>query len=174
MLGLTALSYNNIIVSMLPSHVSIAGAPWPVLPPGVHPATLAEIAQQHACNARRRQLFQGLRNASANLVQAGCISLYLDGSFVTDKPIPDDFDACWDPNGVSPRRLDPVLFQLANQRAAQKTKFGGEFFPSTTRADAHGRNYLEFFQVKKFTGQSKGIVLINLSHDPMLQPQVTP
>ncbi len=159
---------------MLPCYVLIAGAPWPVLPPGVHPATLAEIARRYAYNAKRRQLFQGLRDASANLVQAGCSSLYLDGSFVTDKPIPGDFDACWDPSGVSPQHLDPVFFQLANQRAAQKTKFGGEFFPSTTRADAYGRTYLEFFQVEKFTGRSKGILLINLSHDPMLQPQVTP
>lgn len=166
--------YNIIVVIMLPSYVSIAGAPWPVLPPGVHPAMLAEIEQRYAYNAKRRQLFQGLKDASANLVQAGCSSLYLDGSFVTDKPIPGDFDACWDPNGVSPQRLDPVFFPFANQRAEQKSKFGGEFFPSTTRADAHGRTFIEFFQVEKFTGQPKGIVLINLSHDPMLQPQVTP
>ena len=159
---------------MLPSYVSIAGAPWPVLPPGVHPAMLAEIEERYTYNAKRRQLFQGLMDASANLVQARCSSLYLDGSFVSDKPIPDDFDACWDPIGVSPQHLDPVFFQFANERTAQKNKFGGEFFPSTTRADAHGRTYFEFFQVEKFTGQPKGIVLINLSYDPMLQPQVTP
>ena len=81
--------------------MSIIGAPWSFLPPGVHPAELIEIGQHFAYNAKRRQLFQGLKNASVNLANAGCNLLYLDGSFVTDKPIPGDFDACWDPKGVT-------------------------------------------------------------------------
>jgi len=93
---------------MLPRFVSIAGVPWRVLPPGVHPATLAEIEQHHAYNVERYRLFRGLADASVNLQKAGCRFLYLDGSFVTDKPIPGDFDACWDPEGVSPQKLHPV------------------------------------------------------------------
>ena len=89
-------------------------------------------------------------------------------------PYSGDFDACWDPKGVSRSDLDPVFFQFANQRAAQKAKFGGEFFPSTTRADAQGRTFIHFFQVEKITRHPKGIVLIDLSSDPILQPQVTP
>ena len=135
---------------------------------------LIEICQHFAYNDKRRQFFQGLKDASVNLANAGCNLLYLDGSFVTDKPIPGDFDACWDPKGVSRSDLDPVFFQFANQRAAQKAKFGGEFFPSTTRADAQGRTFIHFFQVEKITRHPKGIVLIDLSSDPILQPQVTP
>ncbi len=157
---------------MLPNYISIPGAPWPVLTPGVHPATLAEIERHFAYNSRRRQLFQGLKAAAANLAQAGCGALFLDGSFVTDKPIPGDFDACWDPKGVSRQELDPVFSRFANQREAQRRRFGGEFFPSTTRADAQDRTFLEFFQIERFTGQSKGIVLIDLSNEPMLQTQV--
>ena len=63
--------------------------------------------------------------------------------------------------------------RFANQREAQRRRFGGEFFPSTTRADAQGRTYIEFLQIEKYTGQSKGIVLIDLGNEPMLQPQVT-
>ena len=66
------------------------------------------------------------------------------------------------------------FFQFANQRAAQKAKFGGEFFPSTTHADAQGRTFIQFFQVEKSTRHPKGKVLIDLSSDPILQPQVTP
>jgi len=95
-------------------------------------------------------------------------------SFVTDKPIPEDFDACWDPQGVDRSKLDPVFSQFSNKRAAQKQKFGGEFFLSTTRADAQGRTFIDFFQIEKYTVESKGIVLINLSTDPVLQQQVTP
>jgi len=125
--SLTPPSYNNNDVIMLPRFVSIAGVPWRVLPPGVHPATLAEIEQHHAYNVERYRLFRGLADASVNLQKAGCRFLYLDGSFVTDKPIPGDFDACWDPEGVSPQKLHPVFFRFDDRRAAQKAKFGGEF-----------------------------------------------
>ncbi len=159
---------------MIAGYITIPGAPWPVLPPGIHPATLQEVEQHFAYNARRRQLFQGLVDAATNLAQAGCQGLYLDGSYVTDKPVPGDFDVCWNPQGVDRQLLDPVFSQFSNKRAAQKQKFGGEFFLSTTRADAQGRTFIDFFQIEKFTGQSKGIILIDLTSDPMLQPQVTP
>ncbi len=166
--------YDNIAFDMLPDYTTVTGAPWPVLPPGVHQATLDEVERHFAYNGRRRRLFQGLRDAATNLAQAGCRALYLNGSFVTDKPIPEDFDACWDPQGVDRSKLDPVFSQFSNKRAAQKQKFGGEFFLSTTRADAQGRTFIDFFQIEKYTGESKGIVLINLSTDPVLQQQVTP
>lgn len=93
--------------------------------------------------------------------------LYLDGSFVTDKEAiygvaPDDYDGCWEPRGVEPALLDPVLLDFNNKRAAQKAKFGGELFPSTTFAAPHGPTYLEFFQVDKRTGLPKGIISLDL------------
>ncbi|MCY4459033.1 MAG: hypothetical protein OXC26_01320 [Albidovulum sp.] len=105
---------------------------------------------------------------------SGCRSLYLDGSFVSDKPKPNDYDACWNPHGVDRRKLDPAFFDLRNRRAAQKEKFFGEFFPSTTMADAQERNFVDFFQLEKFTGKPKGIVLIDLTAYDMLKPQVKP
>jgi len=72
------------------------------------------------------------------------------------------------------RLLDPVFLDFDKSRANQKLKFGGEFFPATTKADEMGRTYLEFFQIEKFTNQSKGIVQIDLSNDPMLNPEMTP
>ncbi|MCY3879257.1 MAG: hypothetical protein OXF74_08775 [Rhodobacteraceae bacterium] len=136
-------------------------------------SALDEINQSFAYNPWRRRLFAGLLKASANLATAGCQTLFLDGSFITEKPAPGDFDACWEPYGVNWDLLDPVFSQFANQRSAQRKKFGGEFFPSRTRADAQDRNFVDFFQIEKFTGQPKGIVLIDISSDPMLQPQVT-
>ena len=159
---------------MLPNFVQLAGVPWPVLPAGIHSADLKSIELRYAYNSSRRRLFGGLLKASVNLSVAGCHQLYLDGSFVTDKPVPEDFDACWDPRGVDRRRLDPVFFDFNDDRAAQKAKYFGEFFPSTTKADVQGRTYIDFFQIEKFTGQSKGIVLINLTTDCMLKQQVTP
>ena len=45
--------------------------------------------------------------------------------------------------------------------------------PGAVQRDAKGRIYVEFFQIEKFTNQSKGIVQINSSNDPMLNPQIT-
>ena len=157
---------------MMPELTDLPGAPWSVLPVGIHHASLSAVADRFASTARRRRLFSGLVQASRNLAQAGCKRLFLDGSFVTDKPWPGDYDACWDPCGVNDQLMDPVFSIFAEGRAAQKAKFNGEFFPSTDRADAAGRTFVDFFQIEKFSGLQKGIVLIDLANDPMLQPQV--
>lgn len=158
---------------MIPDHVDLPGSPWPVLPPGIHLATLVEVEGCFALNPKRRVQFRGLVAALTNLWGAGCTRAFLDGSFVTAKPRPGDFDACWDPTGVDPAFLDPVLLTFENNRAAQKAKYHGELFPSTIPADLAGTIFVEFFQVDRFTGAPKGIVAIDLLADPMLQPTVT-
>ena len=158
---------------MLPAFIDLAGSPWPVLPPGVHLATVSEVEARFATNPRRRVQFRGLIAALVNLRGAGCPRVFLDGSYMTAKPRPGDFDACWDPEGVDPTSLDPVLLTFENHRAAQKAKYGGEFFPSTIPADAIGTIFIEFFQIDRFTGARKGIVAIDMLAEPMLQPAVT-
>lgn len=158
---------------MVPSFINLAGSPWPVLPAGIHVATLSEVEARFATNPGRRVQFRGLAAALENLRGAGCARAFLDGSYVTAKPRPGDFDACWDPKGVNPALLDPVLLTFDNHRAAQKAKYKGEFFPSTIPADAVGTIFIELFQVDRFTGARKGIVAIDLMADPMLQPTVT-
>ena len=93
---------------------------------------------------------------------AGCKTLYLDGSFVTAKEFPSDFDGCWDPDGVDGAKLDPVLLVYDNLRAAQKDKYHGELFISTLLADRQGTSYLDYFQRDKDTLVPKGIVAIDL------------
>lgn len=58
--------------------------------------------------------------------------------------------------------LDPVFWDFSNGRAAQKERFGGEFFPAQLPEGATGRAFVEFFQVNKVTGGPKGIVAIRL------------
>ena len=152
---------------MIPALVPIKGAPWDVLPPGVHPATLTEVATTFATNPKRRLLYDGLLLAAMALRMAGCDRLYLDGSYVTAKTIPGDYDGCWDPVGVDHTKLDPVLLDFSNKRQAMKNKFGGEFFPSNA-PNTPPQTFLDFFQIEKFTGQTKGILLIVLTADPAL------
>lgn len=137
------------------------GAPWNVLPPGVHDASLEEIEVRFATDERREALFRGLQLACQDLRHAGCRILYLDGSYVTGKDPPGDFDACRDPRGVDPAKLNPILLDFSNARKAQKDRYGGELFPSTANADAvHA--FVDYFQRDRFTGKQKGIIRIQL------------
>jgi hypothetical protein len=132
------------------------------LPPGVHPATWDEIVDRYAINERREQLLDGLRAAIESLRGAGCSRVYLDGSFVTDKELPGDFDACWEASGVDPDLLDPVLLDFSDRRAAQKARYGGELFPAEVRAEPGGTRFLDYFQRDRSTGEAKGLVAIDL------------
>lgn len=137
-----------------------------VLPAGVHTATWREICDRFGSNEHRKRLLSGLLEALTSLKAAGCKTVYLDGSFVTSKDRPGDFDACWDPSGVNPRLLDPVLLVFDAGRVTQKAKYGGELFVSVMQNGNPGSAILEFFQKDKMTGKNKGIVAIDLGRLP--------
>ncbi len=133
------------------------------LPPGEHLAGWDEFVARFGWNPWRMQLVGGLKHALVPLRTAGCRRLYLDGSFVTAKDLPGDYDAAWDPIGVDLHLLqmvEPVFFDFTNRRASQKARYLGEFFPSTARADQFGTTFYEYFQLDKDTGLPKGIVVL--------------
>ncbi len=134
-----------------------------LLPAGIHAAEWIEFAQRFGATARRRRLLGGLADALALLRGAGCALTYVDGSFVSAKKEPGDFDACWGMVGVDPDRLDPMLLGFSNGRAAQKAHFGGELFPAELPEGMSGRTFLEFFQTDRDTGAAKGIVSVDLA-----------
>ncbi len=123
-----------------------------------------EIPPRFSTNSHRARLAGGLLDALRNLAAAGCRFVLLDGSFVSTKPLPEDYDGAWDPLGVDPHRLDPVLLDFSNGRAAMKAKYGGELFPATAGA-APGVLYREFF-MKDRNGVPKGVVQIDLGSLP--------
>ena len=127
----------------------------------MHDATLSEVNQFFATNERRLELYDGLLQGCRSLETAGCLVCFLDGSYVTSKPIPGDYDVCWDPADVDEGKLDPVLLDFTDQRMSRKMKYGGEFFPSSARADG-SRSFVEYFQIDKETGLEKGIICIHL------------
>ena len=135
--------------------------PEGLLPLGVHRAEWDEVVSRYGYNLWRTFLLAGLRAALINLKNASCSTAYLDGSFVTSKEIPGDFDACWKEDGVDGSALDPVLRDLRPKRLAQKAKYHGELFPASAPADPSGLSFLEFFQTTE-EGVRKGIVRIDL------------
>jgi hypothetical protein len=131
------------------------------LPPGIHPGTWEEIDATFGTTQHRKGLLRGLHRALISLRDAGCARAYINGSFTTAKEDPGDYDGCWEPQGVDPSKLDPVLLDFSQGRAAQKAKFGGELFIASGTAGP-GSRFLDFFQRDKFTGEPKGIVAIDL------------
>jgi hypothetical protein len=114
------------------------------LPPGIHEANWSELRARFGDSPRRAQMLEGFHEALSLLRSAGCRSVYLDGSFVTAKEKPGDFDACWDPRGVALDELDPVLLDFSEGRRAQKERFRGEFFPADAAAEPGVRCFLSF------------------------------
>lgn len=151
---------------MIPSFETEPGEEgWLQLPPGIHEATWQEVVQRYGTSERRNEILAGLLRALRALKAAGCRRVYIDGSFVTSKEVPEDFDGCWDVEGVDFDQLDPVLLVFDDKRAAQKAKFEGEFFVSSSVADSIGTLFIDFFQHDR-NGRPKGIILINLEALP--------
>lgn len=155
----TSPQHNSIIVYIPPFTAS------GTLPPGIHVATWTEVAARYGWTPRRRWLLEGLRTALVMLRYAGCQTVYVNGSFVTAKEVPEDFDVCWNAIGVDPERVDPVLLTFGKRRATQRAKYGGEFFPAHFRATSEA-TFLEFFQIDRRSGDPKGIVSITLASVP--------
>jgi len=158
---LTNIQHNIIIVFMIPPLDANGN-----LPPGVHTATWKDFVSRFGTTAHRQRLLVGLQAAVDALRLAGCSMVYIDGSFVTAKQVPNDFDACWDIEGVDPTLLDPILLTFDHGRAAQKAKYLGELFPVQGSEVGSGTTFLEFFQIDKESGTPKGIIAVDLRRFP--------
>ncbi|MBD2604309.1 hypothetical protein H6G81_07120 [Scytonema hofmannii FACHB-248] len=135
------------------------------LPPGVHFCEWEEFQERFGINLTRQRMINGLELAMTQLKAAGCTKIYIDGSFVTNKLKPGDFDACWEDSGVDIDYLEsiaPTLCNFALQRAEQKSKYKGEIFPANYPANDSGSAYIDFFQFDTRTNTRKGIIAIDL------------
>jgi hypothetical protein len=134
-----------------------------LLPPGVYPASLEEIGERFGrANAVRKGLFGGLTRALHNLSEAGVERVYINGSFVTDKELPNDVDGCWDADGpLDLGRLDAVFLDFSHHRRQMKERYGVDFFPASSVEGESRQAFLDFFQVDR-DGRSKGVLVVDL------------
>ena len=130
------------------------------LRPGTHIATWQDVVNLCGFNDHRKELLIGLRNALLNLKEAGCRVLYLDGSFVSMKTKPRDFDGAWEQQGVDLTRVDPVLLTFTNGRRKMKEKFKGELFLAHHIA-IDSVYFRDFFKTDR-VGIRKGVLLVDL------------
>jgi hypothetical protein len=142
---------------VIPAHDPFTGN----LPPGEHLAEWREVVERFGTTPSRRQLLEGLASALRDLRAAGCMRVYIDGSFITTTEHPGDFDACWELDGVDFDVINEVLLTFDAGRRAQKEKYCGELFPAEAAADPLGTLFRNFFQHDR-DGNPKGIVVIAL------------
>lgn len=133
------------------------------LPPGIHWATWDQICARFGTTEHRSELLEGLKRALYELKQAGCTTVYLDGSFVTADPKPGDYDACWEVSAVDPDKLDGILLDVEWRRDEIQAKYLGDFLPNLPRVP--GRNVLSFFQRDRDDNE-KGVIAIDLRKLP--------
>ena len=130
---------------MIPNLVSYPNVERMVLPEGIHESAFREVEDVLIFSERRELLFNGLTQGSKALCSAGCSILYLEGSFVTSKVEPGDYDAVWDTQGVNSKILAPVCKENKPPRLSQKDKFLGEYLP-TEYKDGRSTYMDDFFQ----------------------------
>ena len=59
--------------------------------------------------------------------------------------------------GVDTSKLDPVFLKFDDKRASQKKKYGGEFFPSSAKADGYSYLLLIIFKRIKIPDWQKAL-----------------
>lgn len=138
------------------------------LPPGIYEITIEEIKKYYSFSPKRKKLINGLKEMLEALKDIGCKKFYLDGSFVTDKLEPSDFDACWELHSKIDldklKKKYPELLLFNPPRTEQKSKYLGEALISNQPLiDESGNKVLtlDFFQ-KDRAMHPKGILLIKL------------
>ncbi|PEK99506.1 hypothetical protein [Bacillus sp. AFS017336] len=133
------------------------------LPPGIHNTSWEEFKNRYELNYKRKMQLKGLEKAIEEFYKAGCTCIYVDGSFVTKRSNPGDFDALYDLDEVNIESINPLLLDSSlNGRDVQKKYYEGEFFPMNAKAHPNGTKFLDYFQKDKRTDEPKGIVKINL------------
>jgi len=133
------------------------------LPQGAHETTWKQFCKRSGHTAHRGSLIKGLAVALEDLSAAGCRRVYINGSFVTAKEVPGDYDLCWSIDGVIPEKLNQAFLDFSPKgRVLMKEKYKGDLFPAEIPEGTSGKIFLDFFQTDKITGESKGIIAIDI------------
>lgn len=144
---------------VLPQLLSRRGHATHVLPTGLHYVTFREFRDGFATNPHRQWLFDGFRSACQELRAAGCSKIFVGGSYVTSKEFPSDYDACWDPIGVS-GTLDPLIYD-ENYRLERRDKYRGDLLIGGCESGPGGQ-YYRFLSKDKNSGEERGMIGIKL------------
>ncbi|HVR86343.1 MAG TPA: hypothetical protein VMU54_18615 [Planctomycetota bacterium] len=133
-----------------------------LLPPGRHQATLGEIRRRFGGgNPARVRLMKGLEAVLRLPRKMEASVLYLDGSFVTNKKEPGDWDAVLlVPAGARIGSKEAIL--LANRPEIRK-RYGGDLFTVSAEDPEVLAHYVDGVFVRDREGRAKGLAVIKLT-----------
>lgn len=135
------------------------------LPPGIYEASFEEVKARFGFSGKRKKLLQGMADLLNQCRMLHCDILYVDGSFVTAKLSPGDYDACWDTTAENREEvLNNVLHSLLESDSkTQKEYFGGEIYSAFSKAPLFPGIFIkDYFQMRKEGVGKKGIIMIKL------------
>ena len=132
------------------------------MPPGRHETTIEEVRRRFGiASVIRGRLFKGLSAVAARARKAGAGRLYLNGSFVTDKKGPGDWDAVLVvPVGFNPGSKDGAF--LADRKRI-KEDYGGDLFVIYEDDVEILEHYVDQVFGHDRHGRPKGMLVIDLT-----------
>jgi hypothetical protein len=132
-----------------------------VLPEGEHEVTWDELRARFGQGSRRQKILGKIREAGMMLRDAGALVLYIDGSFATDKPVPDDWDGLFPTENLNWTKADPLLMDIRKNREIIAEKYMADLFPASWYEGNSGEPFLSFFQRDK-KDRPKGLLVLKL------------
>ncbi len=111
-------------------------------------------------------LFANLLKVIDLLKKFHCKAIYVDGSYVTSKELPNDIDVCWedeDENGEDiydhAELMAPILFASKEE---QQQKYNMDILPAHFKSIKGKTFFINYFQLDKETDLPKGIIKIKI------------
>ena len=161
-------SFDRAPLNKLPCRMPIpALRPEGFLPAGIFDCTWPELKAQFGTfdgSDHRVHLFTRLQALASAMAASGLFeSLFIDGSFVTAKPRPNDIDliAILRPGHDFERDLLMSEYALVS-RALLRRRFGFDVIVAERDSGLY-KTYIEFFaRVREAPGMTKGLLRINL------------
>lgn len=136
------------------------------LPEGIHTITWEDFENEFGFSPRRQMLMKGLYEVIQILKQCGCEAIFIDGSMVTDKLEPDDWDACFKGDEEAFHRLYAIDENLVLDDYAKETVRKQNIKVNSILLMPRPKEtyvILIFFQRVKGCKRKKGIIKIKLS-----------
>lgn len=132
------------------------------LPPGIHGAVVRDVRRRFGSGRRKRvRLMRGLEAVLDLAWRAGARWLYLDGSFVTDKKDPGDWDAVLIFRNLA--GVGSIAGALLSDRTGIKRRYGGDLFTVLEEDVEIWIHYVHDVFTKDRDGFPKGILRIDIA-----------
>ncbi len=136
------------------------------LPPGIHDATIEEVQQRYSYNKKRVTLFTALLEVVEILRGCACPEIHLDGSFITAKEQPGDYDLCYESTGITPTQ---EFYEFLKNRETRKERYMGDIFARMPQPPYYFDHVQHWQTDSREDDIAKGIIRIRLEPEEYAQ-----